>query len=181
MIKYILAAVLVILLIAYEVWNQKKIRDDEWYDRDKRNKDQEFQNEVRAFLVEIRTEPENTRLMLRKLAFDDLEMTLRRELTEANYEYSEEEKKKYNEQNRDVKCNLAGRIDGLRFALEKLNERKPKSYREREKQTDPSMPKEAAKAYMDVMEHIFKGLEQQVEIDKEWRERRGKRQRIKQD
>lgn len=175
MIKYILAAVLVIPLIAYEAWNQKKIRDAEWYEKDKRNKDQEFQNEVRAFLVEIRTEPENTRRMLRKLAFDDLEMALRNELEKVNYKYSEEEKKNYNEQNRDVKCNLAGRIDGLHFALDKLSARKPISYRLDEKQTDPSMPKEAAKAYMDAMEHLFEGLKKQTEIDKEWRERKGKR------
>lgn len=168
MIKYILAAVLVIPIVLYEAWNQKKNRDAEWYFKD-------FRNKVLAFMVELRTEPENTRRMLRKLAFDDLETKLKDAKQTASKKYNSEISKDYKERDSKRICNLAGEIDGLDYALELLKASKPKSYREEEKETDPSMPKELQIVYNDSVLKLLDEFDKQSEIDKEWKDRKGKK------
>lgn len=176
-IKCVLVGIILIGTLTYEIWNQKKNRDAEWYFRDFRNKEQDFRNKVLSFMSELRTEPENTRRMLRKLAFDDLEMKLNAELQEARLAYRHESDKRYDEQKRDVLCNLAGKIDGLNFALERLEASKPKSYQLGDVQTDPSMPKEVQEIYTNSVKQLMDDFDKQLELDKEWSQRNKRQKR----
>lgn len=169
MIKYILVTVIAIAGIIYEAWNQRKIRDAEWYEKD-------FRNKVLSFMAELRTEPENTRRMLRKLAFDDLETQLKKDLQDAREAYNREICKSYGEQDAKRESNLAGRIDALNDALSYLNASKPKSYKESYmvSKSDPTMPKELYEIYMNSASQLMDDLDKQLELDKEWKERKKK-------
>lgn len=176
-VKCVLIAIIVIGGISYEIWNQKKNRDAEWYFKDFRIKNEDFRNKVLAYMVELRTEPEYTRRMLRKLAFDDLETKLKDAKQTATMKYNSEISKDYKEKDSKRICNLAGKIDGLDYALELLKASKPKSYREEEKETDPSMPKELQIVYNDSVKKMLNEFDKQLEMDKEWKDRKqGKKQ-----
>ena len=149
MIKYILALILIIPLVLYEAWNQKKNREAEWYFHD-------FRNKVLSFLTELRTEPENTRRMLRKLAFDDTETQLKNYLLDLRHKYNEETSKDYKDRDRDRICNLAGKIDGINYAIERLNANKPKSYKKCDEQSDPMLPEEIQTVYKSAVEELWK-------------------------
>ena len=167
MIKYIIIAAVLIPTIIYEIWNQKKNRESEWYLNDLRTKEQDFHHKVLTFLSELRTEPENTRRMLRKLSFDDVETKLKNELQSAREEYYKETSKGYSAQDRDSNriSNLAGKMDGLNYALSIINESKPKSYKQPPKETDPTMPNELQSIYYSSLKKMMDDYRTEIERD----------------
>ncbi len=165
MIQYIIIAAVLIPTIIYEIWNQKKNRESEWYLNDLRKKEQDFHHKVLTFLSELRTEPENTRRMLRKLSFDDVETKLKNQLQSIREQYNIESHKEYGKINRDHMCNLAGKMDGLDYALSIINESKPKSYKQPSKETDPTMPKELQSIYYDSLKKMMDEYHKEIEMD----------------
>ena len=159
MIKYILIFVMVVSTIVYEAWSQKKARESEWYLKN-------FRDTVLSFLSEIRSEPEATRKMIRKLAFEDIEKAIENEKSNTLGHYHQEQMRDYKDRDTDLLCNLSGRADGLDFALQLIRDKKPKSYRDGfDKNADPTMPKEIQKVYRDSIDNICKDMEKQIVLD----------------
>ena len=113
-------------------------------------------------MTEIRTEPEATRKMLRKLAFEDLETALKDKKRFAEIEYHSEQRKDFGKSNHDKMCNLSGYIDGINIALQLLEEKTPKSYRENYNNSNPTMPKELQEIYKATMDDYFKVSDKEI-------------------
>lgn len=106
MIKYIVLAVVLIGLIAYEAWNQRKIRDAEWYERD-------FRSKVFAFMKEFSGDPKGVRSQFTLKILEDISKSLREEKEKAESEH----KKAGQEQAFDKSIKLTGKIDAYDKAL----------------------------------------------------------------